>query len=98
MVETGGKMVVVCCVVVGTGGTETIKSIDVGTLGAAIEDEVGAKSPGPQALGHLDSGWLSEQPFWQTWLHLHVLPSLSAAQPTFLWERESQTVKLLLGA
>jgi hypothetical protein len=59
-------MVVVRCVVVGTGGTGTIKPFDMGTLGAAVEDMVGAKSPGPQALGHRDSGWLSEHPFWQT--------------------------------
>jgi len=90
-------MVVAWCVVVGTGETGTIKPFDMGTLGAAVEDMVGAKSPGPQALGQRDSGWLSEHPFWQTWLYLHVLPSLSAAQGVFLCVRESQTVGFLFG-
>ena len=91
-------MVVVRWVVGGTGGTGTIMSLNVGTLGAAVEDVEGAKSPGPQAVGHLDSGWLSGQPFWQTWLNGHVLPSRSAPQFLLLWVRESQTVELLFGA
>ena len=81
-----------------TGETGTERSFELGSFGAAIEDVMGAKSPGPQALGHLDSGWLSGQPFWQTWLNGHVLPSRSAPQFLLLWVRESQTVELLFGA
>jgi hypothetical protein len=80
-----------------TGETGTERSFELGSFGAAIEDVMGAKSPGPQALGHLDSGWLSAQPFWQTWLYLHALPSRSAAQGVALCVRESQTVGFLLG-